>query len=100
MAISKDFVVKNGLQVGSSLQVNSTATFSNNVTISGNLTVSGTTTYVNTATLNIADNIVTLNADVTGATPPSENAGLEVNRGSSANRSKTIDHSANISSCG
>ena len=85
MAISKDFVVKNGLQVGSSLQVNSTATFSNNVTISGNLTVSGTTTYVNTATLNIADNIVTLNADVTGATAPSENAGLEVNRGSSAN---------------
>jgi hypothetical protein len=85
MAISKDFVVKNGLQVGSSLQVNSTATFSNDVTISGNLTVSGTTTYVNTATLNIADNIVTLNADVSGATGPTENAGLEVNRGSSAN---------------
>jgi hypothetical protein len=85
MAISKDFVVKNGLQVGSSLQVNSTATFSNDVTISGNLTVSGTTTYVNTATLNIADNIVTLNADVSGATSPTENAGLEVNRGSSAN---------------
>jgi len=85
MAISKDFIVKNGLQVGSSLQVNSTATFSNDVTISGNLTVSGTTTYVNTATLNIADNIVTLNADVSGATGPTENAGLEVNRGSSAN---------------
>ncbi len=58
-------------------------TFSNNVVISGNLTVSGTTTYVNTAILNIADNIVTLNADVTGA--PTENAGLEVNRGTSAN---------------
>ena len=85
MAISKDFVVKNGLQVGSSLQVNSTATFSNDVTISGNLIVSGTTTYVNTATLNIADNIVTLNADVSGATAPTENAGLEINRGSSAN---------------
>lgn len=53
------------------------------VTIGGNLTVSGTTTYVNTATLNVADNIINLNSDVTGA--PSENAGIEVNRGASAN---------------
>jgi hypothetical protein len=69
--------------------VTNTATFSNNVTVggnmtvTGNLTVSGTTTYVNTATLNVADNIVTLNADVTGA--PTENSGVEVNRGTSAN---------------
>jgi hypothetical protein len=55
------------------------------VNISGNLTVSGTTTYVNTTNLNVGDNIVTLNADLTGATAPTENAGLEVNRGSSAN---------------
>lgn len=60
-------------------------TFTNNVVISGNLIVSGTTTYVNTATLNVADNIVTLNADVSGITAPTENAGLEVNRGSAAN---------------
>jgi hypothetical protein len=53
-----------------------------NVTIGGNLTISGTTTTVNTATLNVADNIVMLNSDVTGA--PSENAGIEVNRGTSA----------------
>ena len=57
----------------------------NNVTITGNLTVSGTTTYVNTTNLNIADNIVTLNADVTNVTAPTENAGIEVNRGSAAN---------------
>jgi hypothetical protein len=55
------------------------------VNISGNLTVSGTTTYVNTTNLNVGDNIVTLNADLTGATAPTENAGLEINRGSSAN---------------
>ncbi len=60
-------------------------TFSNNVVISGNLVVSGTTTYVNTATLNVSDNIVTLNADVPAATAPTENAGLEVNRGNAAN---------------
>lgn len=69
--------------VGNTLGVVGAATFSNNVTITGDLTVSGTTTYVNTATLNVSDNIVTLNSDWSGA--PSENAGLEVNRGSSAN---------------
>ena len=55
------------------------------VNISGNLTVSGTTTYVNTTNLNVGDNIVTLNADLTNLTAPTENAGLEINRGSSAN---------------
>lgn len=75
--------------ISQTLAVTNTATFSNNVTVGGNMTVSGnlivsgTTTYVNTATLNIADNIVTLNADLVGA--PTENAGIEVNRGTSAN---------------
>jgi hypothetical protein len=55
-----------------------------NMTLSGNLTVSGTRTYVNTTTLDVGDNIVTLNADL-GANPPSENAGLEIMRGTSAN---------------
>jgi hypothetical protein len=54
------------------------------VNISGNLTVSGTTTYINTTTLNVGDNIVTLNADL-GLISPSENAGLEVNRGTLSN---------------
>ncbi len=76
-------VTPTALTTNGTLSVTGTATFSNNVTISGDLTVSGTTTYVNTATLNVADNIVTLNSDVTGA--PSENAGIEINRGTSAN---------------
>lgn len=53
------------------------------VVIGGDLTVNGTTTTINTATLNVSDNIVILNNDVTGA--PSENAGIEVERGTSAN---------------
>jgi hypothetical protein len=77
--------VSGAVVLGSTLTVNANASFSNNVTISGNLIVSGTTTYVNTATLNVADNIVTLNADITGATAPTESAGIEINRGSSAN---------------
>ena len=55
-----------------------------NMTLSGNLTVSGTRTYVNTTTLDVGDNIITLNADL-GANPPTESAGIEIMRGTSAN---------------
>ena len=60
-------------------------TFGNDVGISGNLTVSGTTTYINTTNLQIGDNIIALNADLTAITAPTESAGIEINRGSSAN---------------
>jgi hypothetical protein len=63
--------------------VNSTLSIAD-LTLSGNLTVSGTRTYVNTTTLDVGDNIVTLNADL-GANPPTENAGFEIMRGTSAN---------------
>lgn len=53
------------------------------VTIGGNLTVTGTTTTVNSETLTINDNIITLNNNATGV--PSENAGIEVERGTSTN---------------
>ena len=52
--------------------------------IGGNLTVSGNTTYVNTEEILLSDNIITLNANYTGSTP-SENAGIEVERGTLAN---------------
>ena len=60
-----------------------TVTVDDNLTVTGNLTVSGTTTSVNTETLTVDDNIIVLNNNVTGA--PSENAGIEVERGSSTN---------------
>ena len=53
------------------------------LTLSGNLTVSGTTTSINTETLTVDDNVIILNNNVTGA--PTENAGIEVERGSSTN---------------
>jgi hypothetical protein len=59
-----------------------TADAANGVTISGNLTVNGTTTTVNSNTISLADNIITLNSDWTGS--PSQNAGVEVNRGDEA----------------
>ena len=68
---------------GGNVQVYGVLT-ANDFLVQGNLTVQGTTTYINTQTLNVGDNIITLNADL-GAVAPTENAGLEVNRGSSAN---------------
>jgi hypothetical protein len=54
-----------------------------NLTVTGDLTVSGSTTYLNTQTLNIEDNTITLNSNVTGA--PSGTAGIEVERGTEEN---------------
>jgi len=55
----------------------------NTFIVRGNLQVEGTTTTVNTETINLADNIITLNSDVTGT--PTENAGIEVERGTETN---------------
>jgi hypothetical protein len=63
--------------------INGSKTFSNNVTITGDLTVNGTTTTVNSNTVNIGDNIIVLNSDETGV--PSQNAGIEIERGTSTN---------------
>ena len=58
-------------------------TISGDTVVSGNLTVTGTTFYANTVNLNIEDNIITLNSNVTGV--PTSNAGIEINRGAYAN---------------
>jgi len=55
------------------------------VIVGGNLTVNGTTTTVNSNTVNIGDNIITLNSDETGT--PSQDAGITIERGTSANKS-------------
>jgi hypothetical protein len=79
-----------GVTTGSTLTVNTAGIHVNSalsitdLTLSGNLTVSGTRTYVNTTTIDVGDNILTLNADL-GEAAPSENAGIEIMRGTSAN---------------
>ena len=58
-------------------------TVGGNMTVTGNLTVSGGVTFTASETVLIEDNIITLNSNVTGS--PSENAGVEIERGTSAN---------------
>ncbi len=70
------------ISIGQSVGTSDAVTFAG-VTINGNLTVSGTTTTVNTETIELADNVIVLNSNATGA--PSEDAGIEVERGSATN---------------
>jgi hypothetical protein len=66
-------------------------TISGDLVVQGNTTFSGTTTYANTQTLLIGDNIMLLNADLPSSVAPSEDAGMEVNRGTLANVSLLWD---------
>jgi len=75
-------ITDGAVAIGQAVGTGSNVTF-NDLTVSGNLTVSGTTTTVNTETINLADNIITLNSNEAGT--PSQNAGIEVERGTSTN---------------
>ena len=70
------------LNIGQSVGTGDDVQF-RDLTLSGDLTVNGTTTTINTATLSVSDNMVVLNKDVSGT--PSENAGIEIRRGTSTN---------------
>lgn len=71
------------IAIGQAVGTGSDVTF-NDMTVSGNLTVSGTTTTVNTETINLADNVILLNSNEAGT--PSQDAGIEIERGTSANK--------------
>ena len=60
---------------------------SGNAVIEGNLTVSGTTTTINTEELLLADNIIVLNSNMADSPQigPTEDAGIEIERGTSSN---------------
>jgi len=64
-------------------QSDDTASFAGHLVVGGNLTISGSTTTINTETVSLQDNIIMLNSN--SANTPSENAGLEVERGNSTN---------------
>ena len=83
-----------GLVIGTDVAAIASPTFTGTVNaaaliLSGDLTVNGTTTTVNSNTVNIGDSIITLNSDETGT--PSQDAGIEIERGTSTNVSLLWD---------
>lgn len=84
------------VSIGQNVATTSNVTFRNvtvseDIVVSGNLIVEGTTTTINTNEVNIGDNIIVLNSDETGS--PSQDAGFEVERGTSGNVSFLWDES-------
>ena len=104
VTIGNNLTVTNDATVTNDLTVNGNVTLGNaitdtvdvagNMVVDGNLTVNGTTTSVNSNTVNIGDNIIVLNADETGA--PSQDAGIEIERGTSTNRSLIWNESTDV----
>lgn len=68
-------------------------TISGDLIVEGDVTFTGTTTYANTQHLEIGDNIIVLNADQGPTTLPSQDAGIEINRGELINVFITWDES-------
>jgi len=96
VTIGNDLTVTNDLDVDGSVTLGTTTADTVNIAgdtvIGGDLTVQGTTTTVNSNTVNIGDSIITLNSDETGS--PSQDGGIEIERGTAANRSLIWDESA------
>lgn len=59
-------------------------TFTNNVHVQGSLRVDGEVNFINSNQVNIGDNIITLNADIADGATPTEDAGIQVKRGTQA----------------
>lgn len=81
-----DLVTSANVTIGDGLSVGG------NVAITGSLQVDGTLTYVNTTNLSVSDPLITLSEGLTGS--PTNDQGLLINRGTSANVALVWDESA------
>ena len=81
-ALNVDADTVDGVQASSFARVDQDSTFAGNVTISGDLLVQGSQVVLETQTLNVGDNIITLNSDLDANVEATLDAGIEVNRGS------------------
>ena len=88
------FNLPQNVKVTGQLETTGLAKIGGNLEVMGNLTVQGTQTILNTTTLDVEDNIVKLNKNVTGA--PSANAGLEIERGNQTNSKIYWDESVDL----
>lgn len=61
------------------------AYFKGNVKIDGDLNLKGSLKVTNTETIELSDNIILLNSNVKSTTIPSQDSGIEINRGSQPN---------------
>jgi hypothetical protein len=67
------------------IEIDGDMTVVGDTVMQGNLTVNGNTTIINSNTIASGDAIIVLNSDLPSNQAPSQDMGLEMNRGSSAN---------------
>ena len=67
------------------IEIDGDMTVVGDTVMQGNLTVQGETTIINSNTIASGDAVIVLNSDLPGNQAPSQDMGLEMNRGSSAN---------------
>lgn len=79
------------VSIGQDVSTTSDVTFAD-LTLTGNLVVQGTTTTVNSNEVNIGDAVILLNSDESGT--PSQNGGIEIERGTSSNKTLVWDETA------
>ena len=91
--------VSGGVDIVGVLSTTGSATIGGDLTVTGNLEVQGTRTFINTTTLEVDDNIITLNKNYTGnpenGGAVETDAGIEVERGDATNVSFIWDESEN-----
>jgi len=85
--------VDGGVGINGNLNIGGNTDIDGNLEVNGDLTVYGTTITVNTETINLADNIITLNSNYTGSSP-TEDGGIEIERGTLTNAQLFWDESA------
>lgn len=76
--------------IGNGVQITAGGDF----VVTGDLTVNGTQTILNTETLTVDDNLIVLNNNATGVPAANQDAGIEIERGSSTNVQLLWDESA------
>jgi ABC-type molybdate transport system substrate-binding protein len=91
IAVSAGVYANAAFDVANTKFNSSGGTIEGDVNVTGNLLISGNTTFIDTQELQIGDNIITLNADLPDDMPPTEDSGIEINRGSSSNVSLIWD---------
>jgi hypothetical protein len=89
-----DDILARNSQVSSNVFFNADTT-ANNFFVEGDLIVSGNITTISSEELNVDTNFIVLNANLTSSISPILDAGIEVNRGSSANAKFYWDESGN-----
>jgi len=88
--VGRDLTVRRNTLIGQNLEVRGNSLVKGNAVVEGdqlvkgNLTVTGSFSRIETETIEMFDNIVQLNSNMKPNQTPTENAGIEVNRGSEA----------------